>query len=247
MLINYCFDNIVVIDNIKRKSILLFSSKVKFIRKIERLGRGPGEYLSITDVIIVLDENSKKLILYDLKGKYIREQKMFYATDNVSILNDGSFLFEQPRDINRHILSISEFNLIYVQKNLKITGKDISYCYRDKFPKNTLSSIHSFNITKNGLLFNPLYSDTIYEIRNNNKISAKYNINLGDKNIRLAFNKHTTNKDRLNLSNTQKYYFFDGKSLESDNYLYFDILGVGSCYYSRKKEILHYGSSWRGG
>lgn len=245
-------DTIIVIEKIKRQSILLFTSKGKFISKVGDAGKGAGEYLSVTDVtvdfekrnIIVLDDRSKKLIFYDLGGRYIRDQKILYFSKSISMLKDGSFLIKQLRGLNNHLPFISDYNLIFAQRNLKITGKAISFDYRDKFSENKLESNNNFNVTKNGVIFNPSFSDTIYEIGSNNKISAKYCINLGEKNIRLAFNEKTKTEDVLKLLNTWKYYSFDGKALESDNYLYLNIDGQGFCYYSMKKDTLYSGSSW---
>ena len=46
----FCDTTIIVVEKVKRQSVLLFSNKGKFLRKIGKNGKGAGEYLSIIDV-----------------------------------------------------------------------------------------------------------------------------------------------------------------------------------------------------
>jgi len=246
-------DFIIVIEIIKRQSILLFSKQGKFLKKIGRPGKGPGEYLRFVDVaidshkknIIVLDDRGQKIIHYDFNGNHIEDQKLLYFSKRIAMLDDGSFIIEQIRGLNRHLYSISDYNLLLAQSNLSIIGKILSLKYRDKFPNNKENSNNSFNVTNIGVLFNPLFSDTIFEFKSKNSINAKYCINLGSKNITLAFDNQTTSQDFLDILNTNKYYYFDGNVFETDKYLYFDIFGGGECFYSKQKNKLYYGNFWK--
>jgi hypothetical protein len=62
------------------KSILLFSATGKFLSKINRVGRGPGEYVHLTDVdvtgdgrIWVYDMMTQKIVRYSRKGALLDE------------------------------------------------------------------------------------------------------------------------------------------------------------------------------
>lgn len=74
-------DTLFIFDRFKSKSVFLFDIGGKFINKICRLGKGPGEYLQVSsfDVdentrnILLFDWTTKKLIFYDFNGDYLRE------------------------------------------------------------------------------------------------------------------------------------------------------------------------------
>jgi len=66
-----------VLDRLKAKSLFVFDGKGKFVRKIGRIGRGPGEYIQITDFTIDADKN--QIITLD------HGQMHFYNTDGTYI------------------------------------------------------------------------------------------------------------------------------------------------------------------
>ena len=248
----FCDDVIVVIERIKRQSILLFSRQGKFMCRLGIQGRGPGEYLNFTDVaidhrkkqIVVLDDRGEKLMYYDLGGHHIKDQRLLYFVENIAVLNDGSYLIGQARYLNRHLPSASDYALLFAEPDLNISGKSLSYTYRDQFPKNQLSSNHNFNPNRNGVWFNRLVTDTIYEISRKNAIHAKYCLDMGSKNITARLNEQTTTDDVFDMLNAQKYFYFKGKAFETNNYVYFEI-NANQCYYSKQKNKLYYGSFWK--
>ena len=72
--IAYSNDTIIIADA-QTNSIFIFDGNGKFIKKIHRVGRGPEEYLELTDVfvcdhhILVLDYEQSKVCCYNFKGK----------------------------------------------------------------------------------------------------------------------------------------------------------------------------------
>lgn len=97
--IAYSNDTIIIADE-QTNSVFIFDGNGKFITKIHRVGRGPEEYLELTDVfvcdhhILVLDYEQSKVCCYNFKGKclyhfdckdgeYIAEHdgRIFIATD----------------------------------------------------------------------------------------------------------------------------------------------------------------------
>lgn len=81
-------DNIVVADYNLSKSIFIFDRLGQLQATISRLGRGPQEYLSISDVtltpdrqrVAVLDNHGKKILYYDLAGNFLfRKELPFYV------------------------------------------------------------------------------------------------------------------------------------------------------------------------
>ncbi len=67
-------DTIIIADE-QTNSVFIFDGNGKFITKIHRVGRGPEEYIELTDVfvcdhhILVLDYEQSKVCCYNFKGK----------------------------------------------------------------------------------------------------------------------------------------------------------------------------------
>ncbi len=90
-------DTIYIFDVWYTKSLFSYTSNGKFINKISRIGRGPGEYTTPTDFfrnatngeISILDWTTRKILTYDKFGNFTREVKFhnqltsFYILDNI--------------------------------------------------------------------------------------------------------------------------------------------------------------------
>ena len=85
-------------------SLFFFQKNGSFIRKIEKHGRGRGEYLSISrfdiDIanrkIVVLDKDLKKVLRYSLNGEYESEIEISDIIYDFAILPCGDYLFFNP-------------------------------------------------------------------------------------------------------------------------------------------------------
>ena len=72
-------ENYIFVRDNRGKSILRFDKKGKYISKIEKIGKGPGEYLKIngfslipkTQELLILDFNFNKLLRFNYEGEYI--------------------------------------------------------------------------------------------------------------------------------------------------------------------------------
>ncbi|MFL0685675.1 MAG: 6-bladed beta-propeller [Algoriphagus aquaeductus] len=70
-------------------NLLIFSSSGKFERIIKSSGPGPGEFLNLEDFqilldeILILDNNLKKLIKFDLLGRFKEESKIEFHPYNI--------------------------------------------------------------------------------------------------------------------------------------------------------------------
>lgn len=75
---------IYVIDNFRSNSVSIFDKKGAFIRKLNKIGNAPDEYISINDVRIdkgtgnieLLANSSQKLIKYDINGEFIEYKNL---------------------------------------------------------------------------------------------------------------------------------------------------------------------------
>ena len=96
------FEDTLIIKS--KHSLFLFKKDGSFIRKIEKHGRGRGEYLSISrfDIdktnrkIVVLDRDLKKVLRYSLNGDYETEIEISDLIYDFAILPCGDYLFFNP-------------------------------------------------------------------------------------------------------------------------------------------------------
>lgn len=102
--IEVCGNCIYILD-IELKTVFIFSLDGNFLYKIHNIGRGPGEFLSITDMTVnknevtIIDILTRKKINYDITGKLKNELRVFneiwamnvfYLNDELFYLNDYS-------------------------------------------------------------------------------------------------------------------------------------------------------------
>lgn len=83
-------------------AIYLFQTDGSFIRKINRKGRGHGEYLNIThfdignERIHVLDIDLKRILVYNFEGTFIRQVQLKDIVFDFAVLDNGDYLFYNP-------------------------------------------------------------------------------------------------------------------------------------------------------
>jgi hypothetical protein len=80
-----------------RKELLEFDENGLFLRKIGRIGTGPGEYSELCDYDVfengnILIEDAMKLIFYDRDGKYLHSVMLDFMPYNIKIVKDERIL-----------------------------------------------------------------------------------------------------------------------------------------------------------
>lgn len=79
--IEFYDDKFFILDWDITKTLFCYDKNGKFLYKINNVGKGPGEYLSLTDFsineqkkeLVLLDFRSQKIITYDFEGAFIKE------------------------------------------------------------------------------------------------------------------------------------------------------------------------------
>ena len=100
--VRFCDDLIIVSDK-QTQSIYLFDRQGRYKHKIDKRGRGPGEYIQISQmmfdrdkqIILVYDSMQSKMLSYSLAGELLREIKDFserVVIQDIQNLPDGRFL-----------------------------------------------------------------------------------------------------------------------------------------------------------
>lgn len=174
-------NKIYILDNDVANSIFVFSIEGKFIYKINKQGKGPGEYLSVTDFdvdnfgnIFVNDQMSRKIIKYSDNGTNSLEifnDELCYLY--LSYVNDSLVIFEDYRYFTDSKNIKEPCGIVYWNPvTKKVVDRFFPLRNRDyeKIARTTARVIWD---SGEKLFYLRSFSDTIYELQEDCPI-AKY-------------------------------------------------------------------------
>jgi hypothetical protein len=170
----YIFQNKFIIwDGKPKATIFFFNSNGRYLFKIQRSGKGPGEYIGVQDMfvdeqngnIVVYDASQAKIIMFSIDGNFIKEIDNTLLPMAFSAKDDSSFWFYSMGFVRVPQLE-TQYNLLHVAKD----GRTV-LSYHFPFNPNTDDFFHKSFYNDNGyFLFNYSYCDTIYSINDSNII-----------------------------------------------------------------------------
>ena len=164
----FAFHGTIAVLDFRQKKAFLFDKNGKFKCTLGHIGRGPGEYLSISDLsvdtegnrIVLLDGESNKLQYYSPDGDFLEERSTYWYFDNLEF--DGSNLVMNTRRANppgtlfyRYQIVVSDSLQIPLARGFLETEDAQSNFYFEP------TLIHS----PRGIFCDDLLSDTLWRIR----------------------------------------------------------------------------------
>ncbi len=205
----FCDTMVFVLDCHTAASLYVFNSRTgDFIRKIGSFGKGRGEYVNIYDFSV--DEkrkevyilvSRKRLLKFDLTGKYIGAIELPFYITNFEYFND-KFCFVRDSD--------GDDNLCITDMSFNVLSE---YFPNSVYGNNYKIILHPLQKKTDGILYRRYLDDKIYEVDNNGGFTEKYCLYFGDKNIDLSDVKKV-NKEQLKKKHSQSVgdvkYFVEG-------------------------------------
>lgn len=216
-------------------NLLQFSRDGEFLRRIGSLGKGPKEYLSVSNISVneeieyIYIHAVNKILIYTFQGKFIKEIHIpvNYAK---SCAIDTSYFIAWS-----HVGEGNEENVFAVlDKNGKIVSKvknHFKWPARDLNTRIGWSDYNEFYTLGNKLFFKDMYTDTIYTVSEQKKITPVFFLDLGKYKIP---DKHRPSfaTSRQQMAELSKGYMWANVQ-ESDKYIF-----TNSKAYSEKKKFL---------
>lgn len=169
--------HIVIVDKFKAMSIFVFDRTGNAQAVINRLGRGPQEYTSLTDVcltpdqqrIVVLDNSKKKLLYYNMNGDFLYDKNtsfwigdLAYADEQHIIAKTYGAQNEDPgltsyenKDDNLYILD----TLMHIKQSM--------------MPRTAI--LKQF---EDRLYINAIHGDTIYRVAGSDGLVPQYRLDM---------------------------------------------------------------------
>jgi hypothetical protein len=167
-----------VFDN---RDISQFSRSGKYIRKIGKSGRGPGEYPALRDFAVdestqhlfVLGNFIRQIFVYDFNGNYVKGIKLNEEErETIDITEDGLIVL-QTSPITKSLLSTEVIN----QQGISVL-KFYSRSYLNSNSIKIAKTPNTSYIFNNNVLFKEGVNDTIYKI-SSKRITPYFTHSLG--------------------------------------------------------------------
>lgn len=153
------------------KKLVVFDNKGKYLFNIGSIGKGPGQYINLTDFII--DEKEGQIELYDI----VQRKNIRYSYDGKFIDEKTipfQFLFYEKADDNyilqtRKIDNIinnrpAHYDVLILNKNNSLIGKYFEFDPSIKERGGSIDLPKVFTRYRNSLFLSKLFVDTIYAI-----------------------------------------------------------------------------------
>ncbi|MFC7526946.1 6-bladed beta-propeller [Parapedobacter sp. GCM10030251] len=204
----------------KFASLKVFGEDGKYIRSIGNIGRGPGEFTTLMDFILdpqedkllLLSNNEKAVIEYDLEGKYLQTRRTNVFASSFAKIGDSYYYF-----INQNDNDVSGLNnLIVMDENSRVL--DRQFPFSKAF--DVMLPSHCFLLENaSGALFHPTLSDTVFQLTADRKVYPKYAFDFGEKALpqimRTAYEVYNTNEK-------YKYSRLGNRFVETENVVSFN-------------------------
>lgn len=229
----YSYNKYIVFDK-RFSSIKIFAMNGKFLANVGRIGQGEGEYLSAEDFFVsnnkiyVLSNNSRRLYIYDIDGKYIKSKLLSFYASELENLSENNLAF-----FTNFNASEETSNLLTVDSNLQVQRRYFSF-------KGSNAPAFDFTgfIEKSGsVLYSTPLSDSVFCVKKDT-VYLKYKFEFDDgkcpDNI-----KNDVNKVLVQL---KRFTYIEKPIIETSTNLFFRLIVKGEVKYAifdRKSKILY--------
>lgn len=238
-------DKIYIKDRFIASKIYIFSDKGHFITTVSNVGKGPEEYMTLDDIaidsyrdeLLISDASDKKIIVFDLEGKFLREFKTPYWVSNVFALRDHYLLYLYDTNDEKHnLLVLNKHNLEVVNRLFpKVIGRD-GFTLSTPFFQSPNETLFTFS------LVNEIYNITDIETGN---IKTKYIFDFEDYPPLKKFESKSL-EDVYDFMTNGEYCYWAFEINETEKWVMFNFM-LGDqkkfAFYDKNEKSIHLGDS----
>ncbi len=230
-------DRIIILDRYKARGVFIYDLHGNFLNKIQRIGRGPGEYIEVTDAavnyakneITIFDQRGRHLLFYDLDGKFISDRPVYFQFVELAYLPDGNAVLLNYSLPNFHMKEIANYNLFIVDKDLKVRYKACTFDYEKDLAFRTFGKNHLTNI-ENEVYFTPRYKDSVLAIHSTG-CEGKYALDFGARKIPPSFWQHPDDLQFRSFMEIGDREIFGGVFSITSQAVFFQAMSYGKDHY----------------
>ncbi len=163
-------DNYILIEARLENKLILFTDKGEFVRSIGQNGKGPQEYIDLSDVsfhpseplILIHDSSLKKLLVYSTSGKCIRE---FIYSDHYDDPFDKAF-YNSSGDIQvvlgRPFEKVNDFHMVRILDEDFNEKESLFKISNNKVGDGFTSGFSNYFISNGNLHIQEFFYDTVF-------------------------------------------------------------------------------------
>ena len=226
-----------------RGKCILFDSKGKFVSKIGKKGKGPGEYIYPSAVKIgkkvLFVPSSENLLIYSKTGEFLQSVKnpawfdVMPFNDNWFPITDSLFIC-QVRNVmgdeasKAVVFNINSDTIQLIPNYIKFSRSKISYRSDDGRAK--------FYLYKNLLSYREYMNDTLFRFRDNYKLEPSYIFSLG----KYQFPPELRGLPTREYVEKFKKYIWIYDFFETNNFFFFNLsFGIDYPFKTQKEYIIN--------
>jgi hypothetical protein len=218
--------------------------------KIDQLGKGPGEYDGISDILLDETENHievlsrQKVLRYDMKGNFVNNFSTPFRSFTFYKTNSGDYLF-YGGNMNFGVAEHEYMLMRYRPETDSITGRH--------FPidEHLAGYFHIFgyqNFSSRPLIFHYAPSDTVYGFADSGAPVPRYTVNFASHHVPESFYREAYS-DIADFSNkaTERSYIYGFHCAENRSALAFSFRNGGVFYWAihdKKNGATHIANTW---
>lgn len=165
-------NNVYILDRTSTNTVYTYDKNGNFIFKIDKQGKGPGEYIQMMDFYVDDQENiyiwdimNKNIIKYSMQGEKYEKFNMKYYFQEFSLIGNNKIIARNVYDKGQIKASLAKIDLLSQESEINIKARPI---YDDM--QIVQNSSHYLFKSENSVLFNPMFSNEIFEINDGNII-----------------------------------------------------------------------------
>lgn len=231
-------DRIYVLDRFSAKKVFIFDMQGKLLKVIDDQGGGPKEYSQLGDMYI--NEDTRELIIADLRGKYVHYNLNGEWLRSTSVISESYYDYPMGQDSAFNFIG-DDYSLV-LSKGSEVLKKAFplypiqrQVAVRDPFAKTGLGE----------LLYIPSCCDTIYQLNRDLTYRAKYFVKQENsvwkhRDEELSYQEHTdlifNGCTELGNAIFENEKFFAFTMNERDD----NLIKVQACFYNKEKKKTFY-------
>ena len=237
-------DRIFILDKRYALAVLIYDREGKHIKTLNSKGRGPGEYLYLSNMeidyqnkhVIILDNFLSKIIFFDFDGNFVKEIISQAGAEKAACLKNNftvhaKFADDYWKDRSKN----DRIQIIITDKNGEIIKKQFHHEESADLHIQLQDVIRGLPDTT--VNYAPVLQDTIYSVWEDGTLHAKYALNYKNKvneNFKISGKHGDLMREIIKGKNA-----YLGFHIETERYLYCK-LGIGwKCnpvFYSKKSK-----------
>lgn len=184
------YDSLILIsDTDNSMAIYCFSRSGKFILKINKSGKGPEEYIRLTDFavdkyekkLVIYDGAGRNLLLFDLNGSFLKKIRTGISADRIEITGKDRIMYYSDYLINPDFFRNTDYQILTCDYDNKLHAKFLPFPADENLFLNVIGIVNNTSSSENGCYIYPTFSNRIYSLEKD-KIAVFAEFDFMDKN-----------------------------------------------------------------